>query len=97
MSHRAFDMACSLRKEGEHLLVYHVSDARKKGRLPSYFGPEHLEVEFTGKLLRAKVPYRESSVVVEERLGDGGGQSSVLCRCGCRPSEYRGCRCGEWG
>ena len=80
MSHRAFDMACALRREGEFLVVYHVSDARKKGRLPSYFGPEHLEVEFTGKLLRARVPYPECAVVVEERLGSDAVSGMILAR-----------------
>ena len=80
MSHRAFEMACALRREGESLIVYHVSDARKKGRLPSYFGPEHLEVEFSGKLLAAKVPYREGRVIMEERLGSDPVSGMILSR-----------------
>lgn len=80
MSHKAFDMACALRRDGEHIIVYHVSDARKKGWLPGYLGPEHLEIEFSGKLARAKVPHREGSVVVEERLGDDAVSSMILAR-----------------
>jgi nucleotide-binding universal stress UspA family protein len=81
LSHQAFDVAMSLKCKNEKVIIYHVYDSSKTMKqqrelLSSYFGHEHLEIEFISKCLAVKCT--NYSIVCEDRFLSSTNSTSKM-------------------